>query len=475
MVFNFVFPDVGEGIEKGILKHWKVKQGDKVKVDQPLCEVETDKAVVEMPSPKAGTILKLFHKEGDTINVGEVLVVIGEEGEKYDEKQSQPLHPVRAIDEKEEKKEEKPKTPIKNNESKTKGKTENNVGKSGNKTEKDTGKEEHYTGSVVGYLEEAKETMKENPKEAPQKEVKGVQTTLAIRKLAKDLGVDINAVKGTGAGGRVTEQDVKDAVGKASTVSNAKASQSMQQSDSAQSGMKITRKYDMWGYIDRIPFTGIRKIIADRMMQSQTQNASVTYHIDVNADELSKVRESMKRDAESRGIKLTYLAFIARAIVKAGEKWPLVNASVQDEEIIVKKYFNIGIAVDTDKGLFVPVIKRAEGKTVLDMAKEIAVLAEKTKAGKLDIMDMKGGSITISNLGSIGIDYFTPIINPPEASIIGIGKIRDNAIVKDGKIVSGKIIPISFTADHRVVDGAYSARFLNELKGLLEKPEGLVK
>ena len=410
MAFEFKFPDVGEGITEGTIVKWKVKENDDVKADQIIAEVETDKAVVEIPSPRKGTILKLYHKEGDVINVGEILAVIGKSGEKI---------PERA---------------------------------------------EHYTGSVVGFLPEAKEeekkpAQKKRPVSMPCEEK--IRAAPIVRKFAKMLGVDLIAVKGTGPDGRITEQDVKDAA-------------QVKKPEPVRKGPKVTKKYDLFGYVKRVPLKGIRKITAEKMTEAVRNAALVTHHDHVDVTELANVRKNEKEKAAKKGTHLTYLPFIIKATIKALKKHPFVASSVEGDEIIVKKYYNIGVAIDTEEGLIVPVIKGADQKKLYALADDVNNFVEKSKSRKIDLMDLKGGVFTITNIGVIGSTYFTPIVNYPETCILGTGRIEYKPSVIDGKVEIRKVMPISFTYDHRVLDGAEAARFMNDLKDLLEKPGSLV-
>jgi|TARA_Y100000310_G_scaffold93932_1_gene91536 pyruvate dehydrogenase E2 component (dihydrolipoamide acetyltransferase) len=416
MPYDFKFPDVGEGITEGTIIKWKVREGDKVEADQPLAEVETDKAIVEPPSPKKGYILKLNHKEGETIQVGEVLAVIGEKGEKVEVK-----------------KEEK----------------------------KVSEKGEHYVGSVVGFLEEAPEEEEKKPVKKPVKAAKKkVVAAPSVRKLAQNLKVDILQLTGTGPAGRITQEDVVKASG--GEVAKAKGRP------------RVVKKYDFFGYVDRVPLKGIRKITAEKMTEAVSNAALVTHHDHVDVTLLSDVRKKEKEKAAKKGVHLTYLPFIIKAVIQALKKHPYVASSVEGEEIIIKKYYNIGVAVDTPEGLMVPVIKGADKKKLYELATEIDNFVEKAKTRKIDLMDLRGGVFTITNIGVIGSTYFTPIVNYPETCILGTGRIEEQARVVDGKIVIRKVMPISFTYDHRVTDGAEAARFMNDLRALLEKPKSLV-
>ena len=414
MAFEFKFPDVGEGITEGTIVKWKVKENDDVKADQILAEVETDKAVVEIPSPRKGTILKLYHKEGEVINVGEVLAVIGKKREKIPEKA------------------------------------------------------EHYTGSVVGFLPEAKEeekkpAQKKRPVSMPCEEK--IRAAPIVRKFAKMLDVDLSVVKGTGPGERITEQDVKNA---------AQIKKPEQIKTIAKSTFKKTKKYDLFGYIDHVPLKGIRKITAEKMIEAVRNAALVTNHDHVDVTLLSELKKNEKEKAAKKKVHLTYLPFIIKATIRVLKKHPFVASSVEGDEIIVKKYYNIGVAIDTPDGLIVPVIKGVDQKKLYDLANEINNFVEKAKTRKIDLMDLKGGVFTITNIGVIGSTYFTPLVNYPETCILGTGRIEEQPRVIDGNIVIRKIMPISFTYDHRALDGAEAARFMNDLKDILEKPNSLL-
>ena len=412
MPYEFKFPDVGEGIHEGEIVKWFVKEGDKVKVDKPLGEIETDKAIVEMPSPKSGTILKLHVPAGGIIHVGETMVTILEEHETEEDAKKHF-----------EKKEEKKDVP--------------------------------YTGSVVGFLEEAKEV---KPITAVKKEVKPptqteILATPAVRNLAKQLNVDLGAIKGTGSEGRITIDDVqKSASGKKEETT----------------GIKITRKYDFFGYIERVPLHGVRKTVAQKMTESIFTAVQLTNMNEADVTELATLREKEKIVYEKEGIKLTLLPYIVKAVALCLEVHPYLNASLEGDEIVLKKYYNIGIAVDTEEGLFVPVVKGADTKYIKTIAIEIDKLAKDARNRRINLMDLRGGSFSVSNLGSVGVGFFTPIINYPESAILGVGRIMEKPVVRSGKIEIRKMLPLSFTYDHRIVDGAQAARFMIDLIKRLE-------
>jgi len=414
MPYEFKFPDIGEGLTEGEIVHWLVKEGDEVKEGQPLVEVETDKALAEIPSPKTGVILKILAKEKEIVKVGQVMVVIGEKGEALAARPPKPK----------------------------------SVG-------------------VVGELEEA-------PEEIPTAEVRGeaVRPTFVsphalaapvVRALAKELGVDINKVKGTGPEGRVLEKDIRQAMEVKDKPAEVKPIEAP----------KKVRKYDLYGYVDRIPLRGVRRSIAKAMVKSKYTAPHVTTMDEADVTELWKIREKEKKAAEKKGIKLTILPFIIKGVLAGLKEHPYLNATLDDEneEIVLKKYYNIGIATDTPEGLMVPVVKNANDKSILQLAEELTQLAEKARNRTIDLADLKGGTFTITNYGALGGIYGTPIINHPEVAILGTGKIKDMPVAMDGRMEIRKILFLALSFDHRVVDGAEAARFLNTVIARMEDPD----
>lgn len=414
MVVEFKFPDLGEGIAEGEIKKWLVKKGDVIEVDQSLAEVETDKAVVEVPSPSAGKVLDLRFKEGDIVLVGEVLAVIGEEGEKPEK--AKPTEKVV---------ERKPSI------------------------------------SVVGELPEAPE--EEEPVEKP----KEILATPKVRKLAEELKVEISKITGSGKDGRVLEKDVRAAVEK--VVLEPEVKEKVEEKKP-----KKVPKFDLYGWVDRVPVRGVRRTTSKRMVESLQKTAPVT---STEMADVTKLVELRTREKEvvmrTRGVKLTYMPFIVKAVVEALKEHPYLNAVMDDEneEIILKRYYNIGIAVAIEDGLIVPVIKGADQKSIFELAEDIERLAEAANNRTIDIADLKGGTFTITNYGVIGGLFGTPIINYPEVAILGAGAIRDTPMVKDGEVKVRKVIHLSLTFDHRVLDGAEAQKFLNTLVRYLEDPE----
>ncbi len=449
MPYEFIFPDVGEGIHEGEIVKWFVKEGDKVKADEPLGEIETDKAVVEMPSPKSGKILKLHVPAGGIIHVGEVMVTILEEHETEEDAK-------------------------KHIESK--------------KSEK---KDVPYTGSVVGFVEEAKDVSPIYGKTPIQvahsssllkSESTSIQATPAVRNLAKQLNVDLATLRGTGAGGRITIEDVQKASGTKKETAQSNVSElgderardelsHVTRTRSQLAGIKVVRKYDFFGYIDRVPLHGVKKAVANKMSESIFTAAQLTNMHEADVTELAALREKEKVAYEKEGIKLTFMPYIVKAVALCLQEHHYLNASLEGEEIVLKKYYNVGVAVDTEDGLMVPVVKGAQAKDIKTIAKEVDKLANDARTRKMNLMDLRGGTFTITNLGSVGVEFFTPIINYPESAILGVGRIVEKPVVRNGKIDARKILPLSLTYDHRIVDGAQAARFMIDVIKRLEKCE----
>jgi pyruvate dehydrogenase E2 component (dihydrolipoamide acetyltransferase) len=422
-----------------------VKEGDRVKADAHLGEVETDKAIVEMPSPKTGTILKLHRNAGEIIHVGEVMVTILLDNETADDAK-------------------------KHAESKSAGAAASSHAAPSQSTKSG---DVPYTGSVVGFVEEAKDVSPiygQQPAQSAPHAAQApaeVQATPAVRMLAKQLNVNLANVKGTGPGGRIQPEDVKKSASGGQT--QAAPAQSASASAAPAGGFKKVRKYDMFGYVDRETLHGIRKIVASRMSDSMYTAPQVTNMHEVDVTDLWAMREKEKSEYEKEGVKLTLMPYLTKLVSCSLANHPRLNAMIEGEDVVFKKYFNIGIAVDSEEGLAVPVVKRAEAKDVKAIAKEIEKLAADVKSRKVNMMDLKGGTFTISNLGSVGVYFFTPIINLPESAILGIGRMADKPVVRNGQVVVRKMLPLSLTYDHRIVDGADAARFMNELSVRIEK------
>ncbi len=417
MAYDFRLPDLGEGIAEGELIKWLVKEGDKVEEHQPIVELETDKAVVQVPSPKTGTILKINGSPGEKIHVGDVLCTIGEVGEKIAKVAAAPAKPV---------------APAKK-----------------------------VSTTVIGQLEEAPE--EEEKKVTPITPKKAAEPSVAvlpaIRKLAQEMNVDISKVQGTGPGGRITEDDIRRGAG---------------QAVKAAPGPTVT--FEKFGRVLRIPLKGIRRTIAENMRESLSKAAHVTHMDYADVTKLAAYREKEKEEAEKKGVHLTFMPFIVKACTLALKEFPYVNSSLDDEkqEIVIKQFYHIGIAVDTQAGLMVPVIHNANEKTILEIARDIWRMAELARTREIQLKDLQGGTFTITNIGSLGGEFATPVINYPECAILALGRISEKPVVVDGKIEIRKMLPMSLSFDHRIIDGALAAKFVNEIKRHLEDPDALL-
>lgn len=535
---EFKFPDVGEGTTEGKLIEWKVSEGDTVEEDQTLAEVETDKAVVDVPSPQAGTILKLHAENGDTIKVGNVIATIGEEGQEATEAEED------------------------TDTSTEKDESDEDAGKE-EMPEQGDGESTSIVGDVPGEEQEETEETSEQPAEQETEEPEpaaasaddgDVKAMPAVRKYAEDNGVDLAAVEATGNHGQVTKDDIDryleggeptstpeetgttgeaenkdegrvlatpatrkyarendvdiskvEGTGPAGRVSREDIDRYLEEGPSEETatgtaeaepeeverepveeapvGRSSIRETSMDGYdfeqygeVEREEISSVRNAITENMVKSKYTAPHVTTTWDAKIDELWELREDEKEYAEEQGVHLTFLPFIIKAVTGALKKYPYVNASFDEEkgEIIKKDYYNVGVAVATDHGLMVPVIRDADDKSALELAKDMNDKAERAREKKLSLDEMRGGTFTVTNWGSIGGEYGTPIINPPEVGIMGVGRIQEKPIVEDGEVTVAKVLPLSFTFDHRVIDGAYGAEFLMEVVKHLEDPDKMI-
>ncbi|MBM7540438.1 dihydrolipoyllysine-residue acetyltransferase [Amphibacillus cookii] len=417
-VFEFKLPDIGEGIHEGEIVKWFVKAGDEINEDDVLCEVQNDKAVVEIPSPVEGTVKEVHFEEGTVATVGQTVVSIYAEGYASEGGNEEPA------------KEEK----------------------------------------------QSSQTTKQ-PESASTDNARVIAMP-SVRKFARDHDVQITNVKGTGKNGRILKEDVEAYLSgdqkvdtadttanepKAATKSDSKETKSTAKPQASTGELPETRE----------KMSGIRKSIANAMVNSKHKAPHVTLHDEVDVTELVAHRKKFKPVAAEKEIKLTYLPYVVKALVSALKQFPIINASIDDntDEIVYKHYYNVGIAADTDKGLLVPVVKDADKKSIFDISKEINQLAQKAQEGKLSPDEMKGASCTITNIGSAGGQWFTPVINYPEAAILGIGRIAEKPVVKDGEIVAAPVLALSLSFDHRIVDGATAQYALNQIKRLLNDPQ----
>lgn len=416
MAFEFHLPDLAEGMTEAEVVAWKVAVGDKVALDQPVVEVMSDKATVEIPSPRAGTIAKLNFNAGDICPVGQVLFVIEEEG----------------------------------------GKT--------------TVVKAAGSGATAAPKVSAPKAAAAGASRRPEvidatADRKRVLATPATRRLARTLGVDIAHVPGTGKYGRVTRVDVE---GFGNGQSGATIAQPAVAARPAQTPISIARG----GEEERIPLRGVRKRIAENMARSASTAAHFTYVEEVDTTDLVAVRDRAKARAAERGLKLTYLPFIIKAVVAGLKKWPALNASLDEstQEIVRKRYYNIGVAAQGPAGLTVTSVRDCDQRSIFEIAAEIDRLAEAVRNGTATRDELTGTTFTISSLGKLGGLMATPIINFPEVGILGVHKMEQRAVVVDGQIVARWRMNLSVSLDHRIVDGWDGAMFLQDVKALLEDP-----
>ncbi|MCD1024964.1 MULTISPECIES: dihydrolipoyllysine-residue acetyltransferase [Enterococcus] len=422
-VYQFKLPDIGEGIAEGEIVKWFVKPGDTINEDDTLLEVQNDKSVEEIPSPVTGTVKNILVSEGTVANVGDVLVEIDAPGHN-DAPKSAPAAPVSEAA-----------TP-----------------------------EASLTSSVVKAAD-------------PNKRVLAMPS---VRQYAREKDVDITQVTATGKGGRVTKEDIDNFLnGNTSAATAATTSTQatdVQQSQPAAKAAPAPKAFtsNMGDMEERVALTPTRKAIAKAMVTSKQTAPHVTLHDEVEVSALWDHRKKFKEVAAENGTKLTFLPYVVKALTATAKKFPVLNASIDDakQEIVYKHYYNIGIATDTDHGLYVPNVKNADQKGMFAIADEINDKAQLAHDGKLAADDMRNGTITISNIGSVGGGFFTPVINYPEVAILGVGTIAQQPVVNaEGEIVVGRVMKLSLSFDHRIVDGATAQKAMNNIKRLLANPE----
>ncbi|MDE2797098.1 MAG: dihydrolipoamide acetyltransferase family protein [Gemmatimonadota bacterium] len=406
MATEFKLPDLGEGVEAGDVVSVLVAEGDTIEIDQSVVELETDKALVEVPSSVAGTITKIHISAGDRVPVGSLLISV-EEGEK-----SVPEEPEAEVPTPAPKEEPEPRAP-------------------------------------------------EPTPPRPPANGDPIPAAPSTRRLARELGVDLTQVAGSGPGGRISQDDIKAAV------------RDRQTGGIAPTAPVELPDFSRWGNIERQPLSKVRQIIAKNMSQAWQQVAHVTQFDRADVTDLEAFRQRNKEKAEALGAKLTPTVLALKAIITALKTFPQFNASLDTgaNEIILKHYYNLGIAVDTERGLLVPVIKDVDRKDILELALELGDISDRARTSKIGLDELQGGTFTVTNLGSLGVGEFTPIVNHPEVAILGFGRAREEATVREGRIEPRLIMPLALSYDHRVIDGADGARFMRKIVDALENPE----
>ena len=513
MVREFKLPDVGEGINEGEIVNWLVEEGDAVTEDKPVAEVETDKAIVEVPSPVDGTVREIIPDEGEMVKVGSVIITFDVEGEPVEDQ--------------------------------TEGEAER------------AAESDADSGADAGG-------------EAPDADAEEVSTgegrvfaAPSARRLARELGVDIAAVEGSGPSGRVTERDVRavsedgddddsddkdedsasggsggpdsssvddssgdaggsvaESVGSGSAgtapasadrertlaapatrrladeqgvdinavpeverrdgeafVTEAAVTQYAEAQQQAQQAQAAAVADESAGErVERIQYKGVRKTIGEAMSNSKFTAPHVTHHDTAVVEDLVDTRERLKPEADERGINLTYMPFVMKAVVAALKQHPKLNAELDEEagEILRKNYYNVGVATATDAGLMVPVVDGVDDKGLLQISSEVNEVVQKARDRSISRDELQGSTFTVTNFGAVGGEYATPILNYPEVGILGIGELKQRPVVEDGEVVAKYTLPISLTIDHRIVDGADAARFANTFIEYVENPELLL-
>lgn len=428
--YSVKLPELGEGVSEGELVKWLVKPGDTVTADQSIAEIMTDKATVEVPSPKSGVVSELKFKVGEIIKVDSTMIIL---------------------------------------------KTSGTVASSSNVSSPNTvstgvsdSKVTHSNVSAQAHSSSTSASIVYPPVMDSK-----VLATPSTRRLARELSIDLNGLSGSGLAGRVTREDVM----KASPSQGSSAT--VQTSSTFNSSTFKNTSIPAYGgnLEERVAIKGIRKKIAENMQMAKAIIPHFTLMDEVDVTELVQWRDSLKETAEKQGTKITYLPFVMKALIATIKEFPMFNASIDDakQEIVYKKFFNIGFAADTPNGLVVPVIKNADQKTLLQISKEILDLSMRARDNKLKPDEMKGATITVTNIGSVGGTYATPIINHPEVAILGMYKIQDRLYLDaNGVVKNQKIMNYTITADHRLIDGAVAARFLKSFLSRIQKPSILM-
>lgn len=483
MATEIKLPILGENVDSGVVVNVLVSEGDEVAEGQPVIELETEKATVEVPASASGRVKEISIKEGETIKVGQVILIL-EEGAaaKAEERKPRPAakpeeekkvrHPTKPeeeLREKAETQEEEVKavaapsrapraeTRARPRTEEAKPRAEEAKKETALRREEKAEKEEPPRGEAI----KLRPGDQPEPKEAREL----IAAAPSVRRLARELGIDINEVVGSEPGGRVSEEDVR----------NYARSIILNVTRLRPAAVGLPRPlpdFSKWGEIERKPMSGIRRKTSERVSEAWQTIPHVTHFDQADITELEELRERFGRKAEEAGGKLTITAIALKVVASALKVFPQFNASVDAsaEEIIYKKYCHIGVAVDTDRGLLVPVIRDADKKNILELAAELTEMSEKARNRKIAIEEMQGGSFTITNLGGIGGVNFSPIINSPEVAILGVARAARQPIFVDGQIAPRLMLPLALSYDHRLIDGADAARFLRWVAEALQQP-----
>jgi pyruvate dehydrogenase E2 component (dihydrolipoamide acetyltransferase) len=424
-------PHLGEGADSGTVINLLVKEGDRIEKDQAILELENEKAVATIPTTAAGVVSKLYVKTGDKISAGQRLISVAEAGGSAAPAAS-PAPAAKSV------------------------RAETRVAPA--------------PGPVVVAPENG---AAEHYEEPPASDV-SVAAAPSIRMMAGELGIDLTRIRGSGRGGRIVLADVREYIQR---LMNAARQPKTAAPGASAKPVAESIDFSKWGAIVKKPLTPLRKVISRRMAENWNAIPHVTQFDEADITELEQLRASLKDKAQAAGVKLTPLAFIMRACVKALQAFPRFNSALDPggANLIVRQYLHIGFAADTPQGLIVPVVKDANRKDIYELARQLGALSEKARAGKLPVTDMQGGCFTISSLGGIGGTAFTPIINAPEVAILGVSRASMRGVFHDGGFIPRLLLPLSLSYDHRVIDGAMAARFTSFLAQTLAEPRALIE
>jgi len=448
----FVLPDLGEGLTEAEIVKVLVREGDVIREDAPLIEVETDKAQVEIPSPMSGRVAKIHVESGQTVKVGAVLVT-------FDDADGTTPRPV---------------SPPERAGGDTAFRPIAPPERAGEAREPAT--------STAGEAREPATPINAASRIAP--------ATPATRRLARELGVDLRAIRATGPGGRVTDEDVRAAASGgrpagAPEIARPGERAPAREAAPARAGKPLASigleppplpSFEQWGPVERQPLSHLRRTIAERMTLSATIVPHVSHFDRADITDLDALITRNLERAKAQGVTLTLTSFLLKAAALALREHPQFNASLDAAagELIVKRYVHLGVAVATERGLIVPVIRDVDAKPIVEIARELAALAQRTREGKASLDDLKGGTFTVTNIGALGGTGALPIINYPEVAILGVARGRQEPVVRDGQVVARLLLPLSLTFDHRVADGADGARFASSIVRRLEHPDELL-
>ncbi|MEM9069449.1 MAG: dihydrolipoamide acetyltransferase family protein [Myxococcota bacterium] len=449
--FQFKMPDIGEGVTEGEIVDWHVKVGDVVAEDDPMVEVMTDKATVTIGAPRAGTISAIHFDVGAVAQVGQVVVEIAMSGGGAEAAPSAP-----------EKKSEPAATAV--------GDIREGLPGSSFFQSKPSGNGAPIKPPSPKPIAAASSSSSGGLQQIEFFQAKPLATP-ATRKLARDLGVDLRRIQPSGPGGRTTRADVKGFAGQAATGTHPVAPPA----PAAAAAVAPPAAIPAGAREERKPFVGIRRRIAQRMQMTKNTAAHFTFVEECDVTELIALRKRLKPAAEEAGVRLSYLPFIVKAVVAALKKHPVLNSALDESsnELVYRKYYNIGIAAATDAGLMVPVIQDADRRSILDVAREIDRLGEGARTGSLKPEELSGSTFTITSLGKQGGLFATPVLNHPEVGILGVHQMKRKPVVRGDEIVIGDVMLLSLSFDHRIVDGHIGAAFAYDIIGYLESPDRL--